>query len=172
MFSPSDARSDAFAGCAPPCTRARGFTLLELLAALTIVATLSAIAIPLYTQYSERTFRTVAQGDLLTCSQALERNAALSFSFENTADTDDDGAGDADEGPVASDICDLDSVETDRYDINIVADVAGFVLTATPTDEGPMAEDGFISIDNQGNKIWDENNDDVVQDEEENWYED
>ena len=50
-----------------------GFTLIELLIALAIMAIVSAIAVPLYTSYSHRTFRNEAQADLLNCAQGLER---------------------------------------------------------------------------------------------------
>ena len=51
----------------------RGFTLIELMIAVAIFAVVSAIAIPLYTQYSERGYRTELTADLMNCAQALER---------------------------------------------------------------------------------------------------
>lgn len=163
--------SHCTAGCARTQTREQGFTLLELLAAITIVATISAIAIPLYTQYTERTHRTILISDLLTCAQALERFAALNFTFENAADTDGDGEGDADNGPIAGDICNPESTQAERYDITVVADRASYVLTGTPDADGPMRDDGFLRLDERGNRAWDKNNDGNIGAEEDNWYE-
>jgi type IV pilus assembly protein PilE len=55
--------------------RHQGFTLIELLVALAILAIISAIAIPVYTQYSIRTFRADAQKDA-ACAQGMERPRA------------------------------------------------------------------------------------------------
>ncbi len=152
-------------------SRAGGFTLLELLAAITIVATISAIAIPIYTQYTERSFRTIGQSDLLSCAQAMERFGAVNFTYAGAADTDDDGAGDADAGTIATDICDPESAELDRYDITVVGDVNTYTLTATPTDEGPMADDGFMTIDHLGNREWDKDDNGAIEAGEDDWRE-
>ena len=54
-----------------------GFSLIELMIAVAIVAVLAALAMPLYNQYSMRSVRTAAQGDLLLCQQGLERFASV-----------------------------------------------------------------------------------------------
>ncbi len=74
---------------------ARGFTLIELMVAVTIFAIISAIAIPLYTQYTQRGFRTELMGDLLTCAQALERFNAINFTYVGANPGGDDTALDA-----------------------------------------------------------------------------
>lgn len=52
----------------------QGFTLMELLAALTILGILAAIAIPNYTAYINRGKRAAAKVDLLATAAQLERN--------------------------------------------------------------------------------------------------
>ena len=96
-----------------------GFTLVELLVAIAIVAILSAISIPLYTTYSMRSYRAEAQADLLNCSQALERFNAMTFTYAGTADTTADGLGDANVGAVAAEVC--NPLSADRYAITVNA---------------------------------------------------
>ena len=57
--------------------QARGFTLIELMVAVAIFAIISAVAIPLYTHYTQRVYRTELMGDMLTCAQGLERFNAI-----------------------------------------------------------------------------------------------
>lgn len=139
-------------------TAHRGFTLVELMVTLAIIAIISAVAVPLYTTYSERTYRTEAQSDLLAAAQALERFAAVNFSYEDSADTDADGAGDADAGPLAADIYQPRADTQGRYVFTIAAAAGTFTLTATP-QAGPMADDGVMTIDEAGNRQWDADND-------------
>lgn len=147
-----------------------GFTLVELLVAVAIMALISAVAIPFYTQYSLRAFRSEAQADLMVCGQALERFASVNFSYLNAADTDADGVGDADGGPIARAVCAPLSVAEGRYDITVDATVAGFVLTATPA--GQMIDDGFMTFDSSGARTWDQNDDgDTTDAGEQDWTE-
>jgi type IV pilus assembly protein PilE len=149
--------------------RNSGFSLIELLVALAILAIVSAVAVPLYTQYADRTYRTQAQSDLLNCGQALERFASIAFSYENAADTDTDGVGDADAGPIATQICNPLSVRENRYTIAVVGDAAGFTLTATP--QGEMAGDGILTYDSAGVRGWDRDGNDAISAAEQTWEE-
>lgn len=128
----------------------RGFTLIELLVALSIFAIVSAIAIPLYTQYSQRSFRTEVMSDMLVCAQALERFNAINFTYVGANPGGDDTALD-----VA--LCNPNSVRQGRYAITAVTTVDTYDLTAVPA--GPMDGDGNITIDEAGNRTWDEGND-------------
>ncbi len=150
--------------------RVAGFTLVELLVAVAIMAIISAVAIPFYTQYSLRTYRSEGQADLMGCGQALERFASINFNYLNAADTDDDGIGDADAGPIASAICAPISVAQGRYNITVNGTAAGFVLTATPA--GRMDGDGIMTFDSVGNRGWDQNDDgDTTDAGEQDWIE-
>ena len=136
-------------------SRAAGFSLLELLVALVVFAVISAVALPVYTQYADRTFRREAQADLLRCGQALEVQAAERFSYTNAADSNGDGVADADAGPIAQSLCAPSS--PDRYQISVDGSATTFALLATPV--GPMVGDGAISFDSAGNRGWDKDDD-------------
>jgi len=132
--------------------KSRGFTLIELLVALSIFAIVSAIAIPLYTQYSQRSFRTEVMSDLLVCTQALERFNAINFTYVGANPGGDDT-------PLDVTLCNPNSVRQGRYAITAVTTVDTYDLTAVPA--GPMDGDGNITIDEAGNRTWDEGNDGV-----------
>jgi len=123
--------------------RSRGFTLIELMVALAIMAIISAVAIPIYTQYSIRTYRTTAEKDLMLCAQGMERLAAqtLPFSYKNLV-----GPG-ANTGVVTPNICTPTST---NYSITVTdAQDGAFTLNATATG-GPVAGDGALELDANG----------------------
>jgi type IV pilus assembly protein PilE len=141
--------------------RVRGFTLVELLVALAIMAIVSAIAVPIYTQYSIRTQRTNAEKDLLMCAQSLERLASTTFSYAGHV-----GPG-ADTGPVTANIC---IPTTTLYAITVTAANANaFTVRATPTS-GPVVDDGMLELDANGAQRWDKTDDgDFGDADETNW---
>jgi type IV pilus assembly protein PilE len=64
----------------------RGFTLIELVVAMLIVAILAAYAIPAYTSYIDRAKRTEAKSALVQAAQRLERDYTQAGSYSaNTA---------------------------------------------------------------------------------------
>ena len=103
----------------------RGFTLIELMIAVAIVAILSAVALPSYSAYIERAKRADAKAVLLNAAQYLERFRSSNFKYP------------------------LDSVQlpealrvapengTKQYDIAMSGSTASsqlaFTLTATPS---------------------------------------
>lgn len=126
--------------------RNAGFTLIELMIAVAILAIVAAVALPLYNQYSQRTYRTEAQADLMNCAQGLERFAARNFGY--------DGA----EVGFPGDICDPRSEVQNRYTVTVaVPDEDQFTLTATPVAGGPMAGTGALTLDQTGTRTWDGN---------------
>ena len=152
-----------------PGARHRGFSLIELLAALTLLAVIATLAVPLYTSYSQRAYRVEAQGDLLACALGMERWAGIGFTYAGAADTDGDGSGDADSGPVAASICQARSAGKGRYAIAVAAADDRFTLTARPEPHGPMAEDGFLELDSAGNRGWDRDGNGVIGTGEDRW---
>lgn len=64
--------------------RQRGFTLMELVVAMTVVAILAAIAIPNYTAYVERGKRAAARSVLMDASGFLERSFTTNGCYNRT----------------------------------------------------------------------------------------
>lgn len=129
--------------------RSRGFTLVELLVALAIMAIVSAVAVPIYTQYSIRTQRTNAEKDLMMCAQSLERLASTAFTYAGQV-------GGADTGAVTPNIC---VPSTTMYAITVeAADANTFTLRATPTS-GPVIDNGMLELDASGAQRWDRTDD-------------
>lgn len=146
--------------CTRRCTRGRtrGFTLIELMIAVAILAIIAAVALPLYNQYSIRTYRTEAQSDLLNCAQGMERYAAQNFDYDG-----------ADVAFAAGTICAPRSDDQGRYNIAVnVADANTFTLTATPVG-GAVAGDGFMTYDQAGVRAWDADNSGAIGAGENSW---
>jgi len=142
--------------------KASGFTLIELMIAVAIFAVVSSIAIPLYTQYSERGFRTELTADLMNCAQAMERFNAINFTYVGTNTGGDDT-------PPDVGVCNPSSVQAGRYAITAVTTANTFVLTAEPA--GSMTDTGHLTLSQTGARIWDENNNNVDDAGESDWHE-
>lgn len=140
---------------------ARGFTMIDLLVALAVVAIIAAIAIPSYSAYVVRGQRAAAKAVLLQTAQAMERNYTVVGAY-----TDSNGnfplqvvAGTA--ACVA--LSPMDSNATTYCVSGVNTASGGFILTATPCGDGPgcpaAANNAFtdpqcdqLTIDNTGLK--------------------
>lgn len=143
--------------------KSQGFTLVELLVALAIFAIISALAIPQYTAFTERGFRSELTSDLLNCAQAMERFNATTFTYVGSNPGGDGTALDPNL------ICNPLSVQAGRYAITAVTTANTFVLTATPA--GSMTDTGVLTLDQIGNRTWDEDNDGAIDAGEGDWEE-
>lgn len=118
--------------------RQRGFTLIEVMIVVAVVAILAAIALPSYNEYIRRGHRADARAGLLQAQQWLERAATATGVYPTTLPAALTWAGDA----------------TKRYDIAFAAGNtnAAFTLTATPRNPGPQAGDkcGVYTLSNTG----------------------
>ena len=133
----------------------QGLSLIELMAALAVIAVVTAVALPIYDGYSSRGQRASAQADLVRCAQAMEVHVNETNSYALAVDTDADGLGDASTGLVSGNLC---SVSSKHAIVLVRADASGFVLRATPSGAGRSA-DGVLEIDATGARRWDRNND-------------
>jgi len=111
--------------------KARGFTLIELMIVIVIVAVLAAIAIPSYRQYVLRTHRAEAKRTLLDVATAQEK-----FYLQNNTYADPSALGTAPPGGLGI----ANTTEHGYYGVAITAGgVSAF--SATATAQGGQADD-------------------------------
>ena len=153
------------------CRPHTGFSLVELLVALAVLAILAAVALPMLQTFGLRGSRAEAQADLAVCAQGMERAVGVGFGYGGLVDSDGDGVGDADTGPVSANICTANSLD---YTIRVQsAGASAFTLRAAPTSAGNRVDgDGVLELDSDGARRWDRNDDGDFDDEgERRWSE-
>ena len=141
-----------------------GLSLVELLVALAVLAVLAVVALPVYRTFGERGSRAEAQADLMVCAQGMERAVGVGFGYGGLVDSDGDGVGDADTGPVSANICTVNSLD---YTIRVEsAGTSGFTLRAVrATARNRVDGDGAMELDSDGSRRWDRNDDGDFEDE-------
>ena len=120
--------------------RVRGFTLIELMVAIVIIAILATIAVPSYRRYVMRGHRSAAQAAMMDIANREQQILLANRSYV-------DGAELAASGYV------LPPEVSDHYTLAVDADAdptPTFLITLTPT--GSQADDGELTLDNRGNK--------------------
>jgi type IV pilus assembly protein PilE len=137
-------------------TKKCGFTLIELMIAVTIVGILASVAIPSYLAYVKKGKRAEAQGALVTFANAMEQ-----WRLQNGSYCDAGGAGGAntcgasgtnDTGSptIFSTVVPI-SGGTKTYDLTI-SNVTATTYTLTATAAGTQTSDGDLSLTSTGTK--------------------
>lgn len=126
----------------PHYSRHQGFTLIELMIAVTIVALLAAVAIPSFTEYTSKSRRSEARALLMQISGKQEQF----FLNNRTYSNDFTELGDLTASVIADDSV---TSENNYYVVTIAIPAAqiaagryyNYVLTATPVAGTPQAKD-------------------------------
>jgi type IV pilus assembly protein PilE len=114
-----------------------GFSLIELMVALAIIAILAALALPSYRQYVIRSHRRAAQASMMDIASRQQQYFVANRAYASTSDL----------GYV------LPTEVDEYYDFDIDMDPSGppnFEVTFTP--QGGQAVDGNLTLDSEGVK--------------------
>lgn len=129
----------------------KGFTLIELMIVVAIIAILAAIAIPSYQRYVLRTHRSAAMSALQGLAQAMERYYAQAQPQSYV------GTRDGTNAPTIFNATSPIDGGAPRYNLRITAvSSTAYTLQAQPV--GAQASDGIIQLDSAGRRAWDKNN--------------
>jgi len=123
------------------CARKRGgFTLIELMITVAVIAILAAIALPSYTQYIIRSKRSAAQAQMMDIANRQQQFLIANRSY-------------ADKAALTASGYALPSEVGSNYSYNVTLSttgVPGFTLTFTPL--GTQASDGALTLNSEGVK--------------------
>lgn len=120
----------------------RGFTLIELMIAVAVIAILASIAYPSYQRYVNDTWRTRAVACLDELAQGMERRYTETFSYKN------------DDQPLPNAECVSELANANRYSLAFAdkePTEQTFKIEATPSGpQAPDADCGTLSLDQTG----------------------
>lgn len=115
--------------------KSRGFTLIELMIVIAIVAILTAIAVPLYTNQVEKTRRADAVSSLMATAQQLERCFTRNSDYTNAS---------CPSGTFPS--------EDEFYEITVTSTSTTYDLTAAPQGSQSGDDCASFELDHLGNR--------------------
>ena len=146
----------------------KGFSLIELMVTLVVIAILSSVVIPLYTDSVAKGRQSDAEGALLVFANAMERHSFTNSSYQGAAGSQitplDTGS------PwIFPSEAPLDSSDK-IYDLTIQSATATtYTLRATPKADGPQASNGKLELDSTGARRWDRDNNGTFDADENCW---
>ena len=134
----------------------RGFSLLELMLVLALLAVLMWIAVPRYGAQQDQGRSAAMQLELMACAQALHALALAADPEEDSpwlllADSDGDGDGDAASGELTNNICAISPSTRNDFAITVTGSSGGFELHARPTASVRAAT---LTLDHLGRQRW------------------
>ena len=128
--------------------RRRGFTLIELMIAVALVAILAAVALPSYREYIKRSSRGAAQSELVELAAVQEKIFLNSNAYASSVTTAYSGSSTGGLGATTG------RSRDSRYSFSTTVNGASFTLIATPVSGSTQTGDGNLSIDAQGQRTW------------------
>jgi type IV pilus assembly protein PilE len=128
-----------------------GFTLIELMIAVVVIAILAAIGYPSYTEYVNRGKRAEGKVALMRAAQQLERFYSLNNCYPSgTANCGNAASSSAALAAMSVNAFSGDSAAASAYNLSVTTTPQAFALTATPTFTD--AKCGNLTLANTGAK--------------------
>jgi type IV pilus assembly protein PilE len=139
--------------CSPRPLNARsiyGFTLIELMITVAVIAILAAIAVPSYREYVIRSSRQAAQSKLVELSAIQEKIYLNSNGYTSSVTANYNGTAEGGLGVGGGKTAD------NKYNLSLTvpSGSASYTLTATPVTGQTQANDGNLTINSQGSRAW------------------
>ena len=128
--------------------RSCGFTLIELMITVVVVAILAAIALPAYQSYIKRGSREAAQAELIEMSGTEEKIYLNSNAY--TASVTGAYTGNSTGGLGVTNGLSRDS----KYGYTATVSGPSYTITATPVTGQSQAGDGNLVITSDGTRTW------------------
>lgn len=129
----------------------RGFTLIELMVAVVVIAIIAAVGFPSYQEYIRRGKRAEGKAHLMRAAQQMERYYSLNNCYpSNTATCGSAASSAAALTAVSVNAHSGDSVASSAYNLTVTTTPQAYTLTATPTFTDTKC--GNLTLSNTGAK--------------------
>ncbi len=129
----------------------RGFTLIELMIAMVVIAILAAVGYPSYLDYVARGKRAEGKGALLRAAQQMERFYSVNNCYpSNTANCGSAGTSAAALTAASINAFSGDSAASSAYNLTVTTNAQDFTVTATPIFTDTKC--GNLTLTNTGAK--------------------